>query len=104
MARERGFTVDVDGFEKLMEAATRTGPRGTEEKETDRTRSTEYDNVTEFVGYDLLEVEARLLETVENRCRTGNSAFSTNHLSMRRWADRLAIAGDNSSWMTGRSP
>jgi alanyl-tRNA synthetase len=58
MARERGFTVDVVGFEKLMEAQ-RTRARAGQKKEVITFSD---DNLqvapTKFLGYDFLETEA----------------------------------------------
>src|SRR5206468_665434 len=58
MARERGLTVDVAGFEKLMEEQ-RERARKAQKKEKisvaeDELRSTP----TKFLGYDFLETEA----------------------------------------------
>ena len=58
MARERGMTVDVPGFEKLMEAQ-RARARGAQKKEV---ISVSEENLqvepTKFLGYDFLETEA----------------------------------------------
>ena len=58
MARERGFTVDVVGFEKLMEEQ-RTRARAGQKKEVITVSD---DNLqvapTKFLGYDFLETEA----------------------------------------------
>ena len=58
MARERGLTVDTEGFEKLMEEQRARG-RSAQKKET---ISVEDDNLqvapTKFLGYDFLETEA----------------------------------------------
>ena len=62
MARERGLTVNVAGFEKLMEEQ-RARARAAQKKQAIEIGA-EYDSVTEFVGYDLLEVDAQLLGTI----------------------------------------
>ena len=62
MARERGLTVDVAGFERLMEEQ-RSRARAAQKKQIIEIGD-EYDSVTEFVGYDVLEVDARLLGTI----------------------------------------
>jgi len=62
MARERGLTVDVAGFQKLMEEQ-RARARAAQKKQAIEIGA-EYDSVTEFVGYDLLEVDAQLLGTI----------------------------------------
>jgi alanyl-tRNA synthetase len=58
MARERGLTVDQEGFERLMEAQ-RARARGAQKKEV---ISVSEDNLqiapTKFLGYDFLETEA----------------------------------------------
>jgi len=62
MARERGLTVDTAGFERLMEEQ-RARARSAQKKQAIEIGA-EYDSVTEFVGYDLLEVDAQLLGTI----------------------------------------
>jgi alanyl-tRNA synthetase len=59
MARERGLTVDVAGFEKLMEEQ-RSRARAAQKKETIEVIDTGVLNSppTEFVGYELREVES----------------------------------------------
>jgi alanyl-tRNA synthetase len=63
MARERGFTVDVAGFEKLMEQQRERGRMAQKKEEI----SVEEDELkiepTKFLGYDFLEAEA-VVETV----------------------------------------
>jgi len=63
MARERGLSVDIAGFEKLM-GEQRTRARKAQKKKTiavdDQSLSA---TSTEFLGYDFLEVEA-VVETV----------------------------------------
>jgi alanyl-tRNA synthetase/REP element-mobilizing transposase RayT len=63
MARERGLTVDVAGFEKLMEQQRERGRRAQKKEEI----SVEEDELkiepTKFLGYDFLETEA-VVETV----------------------------------------
>ena len=58
MARERGFAIDVEGFEKLMEEQRERG-RKAQKKEP---ISVETDNLrvapTKFLGYDFVEAEA----------------------------------------------
>jgi alanyl-tRNA synthetase len=58
MARERGFTVDVAGFEKLMDEQ-RSRARAAQKKET-ITMAGDFPR-TDFVGYDKLSVRTRLL-------------------------------------------
>jgi len=63
MARERGLTVDVSGFEKLMEQQ-RERARKAQKKEEISVEQSELKAVpTRFLGYDFLEAEA-VVETV----------------------------------------
>jgi alanyl-tRNA synthetase len=63
MARERGLTVDVAGFEKLMEQQRERG-RKAQKKEDISVEEGELEAVpTKFLGYDFLEAEA-VVETV----------------------------------------
>jgi alanyl-tRNA synthetase len=62
MARERGLTVDKDGFEKLMEEQ-RARARAAQKKEV--ISLSEIGSVhTEFVGYEQLESDCRILKTL----------------------------------------
>jgi alanyl-tRNA synthetase len=62
MARERGLTVDVDGFDKLMEEQ-RTRARAAQKKEVIEVTSTGVINSppTQFVGYEKLDVTTTAL-------------------------------------------
>ena len=63
MARERGLTIDVAGFEKLMEEQ-RGRARNAQKKETISVEEGELKAApTKFLGYDFLETEA-VVETV----------------------------------------
>jgi alanyl-tRNA synthetase len=62
MARERGLTVDVLGFEKLMEEQ-RERARKAQKKETIAVEGELAVTPTKFLGYDFLETEA-VVETV----------------------------------------
>src|SRR5438046_3864433 len=63
MARERGFTVDVTSFEKLMEEQ-RARARKAQKKEKIHVEDSEIKAApTKFLGYDFLEAEA-VVETV----------------------------------------
>jgi alanyl-tRNA synthetase len=63
MARERGLTVDKEGFEKLMEEQ-RTRARAAQKKEVISLSQIETTTPTKFVGYDHSAVEAKVLEVV----------------------------------------
>ena len=65
MARERGLTVDVPGFEKLMDAQ-RERARAAQKKSIVEVLQEQYDTPTDFVGYDVLEADAQLLGTVSD--------------------------------------
>ena len=60
MARERGLTVDTEGFEKLMEQQRLRG-RSAQKKSTISVHDT-FDFPTKFIGYDQLEADAKLLK------------------------------------------
>jgi alanyl-tRNA synthetase len=62
MAREHGFIVSATDFENRMDEQ-RARARAAQKKQTIEIGA-EYDSVTEFVGYDLLEVDAQLLGTI----------------------------------------
>jgi alanyl-tRNA synthetase len=64
MAREQGFVVSVADFEKRMDEQ-RSRARAAQKKQTIEIGA-EYDSATEFVGYDLLEIDAQLLGTIGN--------------------------------------
>ena len=63
MARERGLTVDKDGFETLMEEQ-RERARAAQKKTVIKLSEIETKEATEFKGYDLPEVESKVLELV----------------------------------------
>ncbi len=69
MARERGLTVDVAGFEGLMEAQ-RARARAAQKKQVIELSQIETQTPTQFVGYDRLETEASVLEVVGLKERT----------------------------------
>ena len=63
MARERGLTVDVDGFNKLMEEQ-RARARAAQKKEIIAASNVDTSHPTHFVGFDLLSANATVLEVV----------------------------------------
>ena len=69
MARERGLTVDKEGFEKLMEEQ-RARARAAQKKEVISLSQIETTTPTNFVGYDNLATEARVLEVVSLKDKT----------------------------------
>jgi alanyl-tRNA synthetase/REP element-mobilizing transposase RayT len=65
MARERGLTVDKEGFEKLMEEQ-RTRARAAQKKEIVAASNIDTSRPTKFVGFDQLSVaEAGVLDVVK---------------------------------------
>jgi len=69
MARERGLTVDKEGFEKLMEEQ-RARARAAQKKEVISLSQIETTTPTKFVGYEDLAVQARVLEVVSLKDKT----------------------------------
>ena len=68
MARERGLTVDDEGFEKLMEEQ-RARARAAQKKEVITLSDVKADHATEFVGYDLTTTEAKVLQVAKIKDR-----------------------------------
>ncbi|MFK8031878.1 MAG: alanine--tRNA ligase [Gammaproteobacteria bacterium] len=60
VARERGLTVDLAGFEQAMEAQKERG-RKASRFGVDLTAGIKRDEPTEFCGYDMLETQSRLV-------------------------------------------
>ncbi len=69
MARERGLTVDTAGFEKLMDEQ-RARARAAQKKEVISLSQIETTTPTKFVGYEKLEVQAKVLEVVGLKDKT----------------------------------
>jgi len=69
MARERGLTVDKEGFEKLMEEQ-RTRARAAQKKEVISLSQIETTTPTKFVGYENLAVQAKVVEVVSLKDKT----------------------------------
>ena len=69
MARERGLTVDKEGFEKLMEEQKARG-RAAQKKEVITLSQIETTSPTKFVGYENLSVSAKVLEVVSLKDKT----------------------------------
>jgi alanyl-tRNA synthetase len=63
MARERGLTVDKEGFEKLMEEQ-RERARAAQKKTVIKLSEIETKEATNFQGYDATATEAKVLEVV----------------------------------------
>jgi len=69
MARERGLTVDVPGFNKLMEEQ-KARARAAQKKQVIELSQVETTTHTRFVGYDKLESPAKVLEVVGVKDKT----------------------------------
>ncbi len=69
MARERGLTVDVTGFNALMEDQKTRG-RAAQKKQVIELSQIETKANTEFVGYDRLEAPAKVLEVAGIKDKT----------------------------------
>ena len=69
MARERGLTVDVAGFNKLMEEQ-KARARAAQKKQVIELSQVETTTPTQFVGYDKLEAPAKVLEVVGVKDKT----------------------------------
>ncbi len=69
MARERGFTVDKAGFDKLMEEQ-KSRARAAQKKEIISLSQIDTTSPTKFVGYKDLEVQAKVLEVLSLKGKT----------------------------------
>jgi len=69
MARERGLTVDVAGFNQLMEEQ-KARARAAQKKQVIELSQVETTAPTRFVGYDKLEAPAKVLEVVAVKDKT----------------------------------
>ncbi|GAA5136686.1 hypothetical protein GCM10023213_12120 [Prosthecobacter algae] len=69
LARERGLTVDTEGFEKLM-TEQRERARSAMKKNVVSVSEIETKEPTKFIGYDELETEAKVLEVVAMKDKT----------------------------------
>jgi alanyl-tRNA synthetase len=63
MARERGLTVDKEGFEKLMDEQ-RARARAAQKKEVVSVSKIGHLAATKFVGYETLETRAKVVESI----------------------------------------
>ncbi|MDX2110065.1 MAG: alanine--tRNA ligase [Verrucomicrobiota bacterium] len=69
MARERGLSVDVVGFNSLMDAQ-RERARKAQKKEIIELSQVETDTPTNFIGFDALSTEAKVIEVVKMKDKT----------------------------------
>ncbi len=71
LARERGLTVDTAGFDKLMdEQKQRAREAGQKNKQVVSVSEIETKDATQFIGYDTLETDAKVLEVVSMKDKT----------------------------------
>ncbi|MCP5516730.1 MAG: hypothetical protein H7A45_05640 [Verrucomicrobiales bacterium] len=68
LSRERGLTVDTDGFERLMEGQ-RAQARAAQKREVIELSQIDSATATEFVGFETLEGNARVLDVVRMKDR-----------------------------------
>jgi alanyl-tRNA synthetase len=95
MARERGLTVDKDGFEKLMEEQ-RARARAAQKKEVISLSQIETTAPTKFVGYENLVVQAKVLEVVSLKGKVGVQASACPPDSLKAGL-QLAVILDTSA-------
>ncbi|MFN3238510.1 MAG: alanine--tRNA ligase, partial [Pseudomonadales bacterium] len=65
IAREKGLELDMDGFEKAMEAQ-RSRARAASKFGSEDTSAIEIDQVTEFIGYEALQGESEVVALFQN--------------------------------------
>ena len=71
LARERGLTVDTAGFDTLMEEQKkRAREAGQKNKQVVSVSEIETKDATQFIGYDTLETDAKVLEVVSMKDKT----------------------------------
>ena len=87
MARERGLTVDVAGFNQLMDEQ-KARARAAQKKQVIELSQVETTTPTQFVGYDKLEAPPKSSKSSASRTRPPSS--STPRRSTPRWAARSA--------------
>jgi alanyl-tRNA synthetase len=95
MARERGLTVDKEGFEKLMEEQ-RTRARAAQKKEVISLSQIETTTPTKFVGFDSLAVQAKVLEVLSVKAAVGVQASACPPNSLKAGL-QLAVILDASA-------
>ncbi len=69
MARERGISVDRDGFDSHM-AQQRAKAQAAQKRQVIELSQLETKTPTRFIGYDLLETQAQVLEVLELKDKT----------------------------------
>ncbi len=99
MARERGLTVDKEGFEKLMEEQ-RNRARAAQKKEVISVSQVETTKPTKFVGYENFSAQAKVLEIVSLKDKTAVVLDSSPFYAEMggQVGDTGKIEADNKSW------
>src|SRR5262249_15902972 len=69
MGRERGLTVDVQGFDRLKEKQ-KARARAAQKKQVIELSEIATDRPTQFVGYDQLEAQSQVLEVIAIKDKT----------------------------------
>ncbi len=69
LARERGLTVDMAGYNKLMEAQ-QARARAAQKREVISVSEIQVEKPTRFVGFEQLQTHARILDVVDVKDRT----------------------------------
>ncbi|HVE15966.1 MAG TPA: alanine--tRNA ligase, partial [Chthoniobacterales bacterium] len=95
MARERGLSLDHEGFEQLMEAQ-RDRARAAQKKEVITAEGQTVETVTQFVGYDQFSAEAQLVDVVSK----GDDTFAVVDVSPL-YAEMGGQLGDTGTIVVG---
>jgi len=104
MARERGLTVDVAGFNDLMEAQ-KARARAAQKKEIIEVSQVETEKPTEFVGYDRLESEGTVLEVLNLKDKTAVILDSSPMYAEMggQVGDTVELRSDGRSWLVSNT-
>ena len=90
MARERGLTVDVGGFERLMDEQRERARKAQKKKEISVEEGELGVEPTKFLGYDFLEARQSSRPFCQAKKRTRSMSLWIGRRSTRRWAGRSA--------------
>ena len=93
MARERGLTVDVEGFERLMDEQ-RTRAREARKSIRQEVSGLQTSAETEFVGYTLDESDATLLEVISGGVVLDRTPFYAEMGGQIADTGRIVIGGE----------
>ena len=92
MARERGLTVDVTGFERLMEEQRHRARKAQKKEEIGVAEEDLKAEPTKFLGYDFLETESVVETVLPGKNRESSTSSSIERRFTPRWADKWEIA------------